>query len=46
MLLHKLIVSFYGLILFHYIVIPQFGYIMTSGHLADHTLGILQIKLP
>ena len=26
--------------------IPQFGYIMTSGHLVDHSLGILQIKVP
>ena len=25
--------------------IPQFGYIMTSGHLVDHSLGILQIKV-
>ena len=46
MLLHELIVSFYCLILSHYMAIPQFGYIMTSGHLVDHSLGILQIKLP
>ena len=46
MLLHELTVSVYCLILSHSMAIPQFGYIMTSGHLVDHSLGILQIKVP